>query len=103
MATYFKVESGVVTWLVKGDGKPSTWTTKSGKGSGELVDFEAAVAEDTEQGTAAKNAKFVIENEPGAALPNAGGPGSNLIYLCGIMLVGIAGAGIVMRKRRRGV
>jgi hypothetical protein len=101
MATYFKVESGVVTWLVKGDGKPSTWTTKSGKGSGELVDFEAAVAEDTEQGTAAKNAKFVIENEPGAALPNTGGPGTSLICLLGIMLTGLAGAGMVMQLRRK--
>ena len=101
MATYFKVESGVVTWLVKGDGKPSTWTTKSGKGSGELVDFEAAVAEDTEQGTAAKNAKFVIENEPGAALPSTGGPGTSLICLLGIMLTGLAGAGMVMQLRRK--
>ena len=44
---------------------------------------------------------FFIENEPGAALPNAGGPGTNLIYLCGIMLTGLAGAGLVMRRRKR--
>ena len=44
---------------------------------------------------------FEIPNPPGAALPNTGGPGTNKIYLLGIMLSGIAGAGLVMRKRRR--
>ena len=44
---------------------------------------------------------FIIPNNPGAALPNTGGSGTNLIYLFGIMLTGLAGAGLVMRKRRR--
>ena len=44
---------------------------------------------------------FRIANEPGAVLPNTGGSGTNLIYLFGIMLTGLAGAGLVMRKRRR--
>ena len=44
-----------------------------------------------------------IANEPGAALPNTGGPGTTLIYLLGILLTGLAGAGLAMRmeKRRR--
>ena len=41
-----------------------------------------------------------VKNEAGAALPNTGGPGTNLIYLLGIMLTAIAGAGLVMRRRR---
>ena len=44
---------------------------------------------------------FEVENEPGAALPNTGGPGITLIYLLGIMLTAFAGAGLAMRKRRR--
>ena len=42
-----------------------------------------------------------VWNSQGYALPSTGGPGTNLIYLIGLMLTGIAGAGLVMRKRRR--
>ncbi|MBQ9065601.1 MAG: LPXTG cell wall anchor domain-containing protein [Blautia sp.] len=42
-----------------------------------------------------------VGNEPGAALPNTGGPGTSLIYLLGTMLTGIAGAGTVMKRRRK--
>lgn len=42
-----------------------------------------------------------ITNQTGYELPSTGGPGTNLIYLIGIMLTGTAGAGLVMRKRRR--
>ena len=42
-----------------------------------------------------------IRNTTGVSLPSTGGPGTNLIYLIGLMLTGIAGAGLVMRKRRR--
>ena len=44
---------------------------------------------------------IVVGNEPGAALPNTGGPGTNLIYLIGLMLTVFAGAGLVMKKRRK--
>ena len=40
-------------------------------------------------------------NPPGAALPNTGGPGTNLIYLFGFLMTGLAGAGLVMKRRRR--
>jgi LPXTG-motif cell wall-anchored protein len=46
---------------------------------------------------------ITVENTPGASLPNAGGPGTNLIYLFGIMLTGLAGTGLVMKRRRRNV
>lgn len=51
----------------------------------------------------AVNIAFEVENEPGAELPSTGGPGTTLIYLLGILLTGLAGAGLTMRmeKRRR--
>ena len=44
---------------------------------------------------------FIVGNPPGAALPNTGGPGTNLIYLFGFLMTGLAGAGLVMKRRRR--
>ena len=44
---------------------------------------------------------FRFGNEPGAALPNSGGPGSNLLYLLGSLMLALGSAGLVMRKRRR--
>ena len=46
------------------------------------------------------NLSIVVGNTPGAALPNTGGPGTNMIYLFGIMLTAFASAALVMRKRR---
>lgn len=42
-----------------------------------------------------------VWNNPGVALPNTGGPGTILFYLLGILLTGAAGAGVLMRKRRK--
>ncbi|MBR0378404.1 MAG: InlB B-repeat-containing protein [Lachnospiraceae bacterium] len=42
-----------------------------------------------------------VWNNPGVVLPSTGGPGTNLIYLLGIILTAFAGAGLVMRKRQR--
>jgi len=44
---------------------------------------------------------FTIENEPGVELPKTGGPGTTSIYLIGTMLTVLAGAGILMRRRRK--
>ena len=44
---------------------------------------------------------YKIINNAGYELPATGGPGTNLIYLFGIMLTGFAGAGLVMKKRRK--
>lgn len=46
---------------------------------------------------------LTVTNIPGAELPASGGPGTNLIYLTGIILTGLAGAGLLMRRRRRSV
>ena len=43
-----------------------------------------------------------VENTPGTALPNTGGPGTTLFTILGIMLMAFAGTGmLVMKKRRR--
>ena len=53
--------------------------------------------------TAGSSAQATVENVPGAALPSAGGHGTNLIYLLGIMLTGLAGAGLMIKQRRKTV
>lgn len=51
--------------------------------------------------SATGGSSFKIENEPGSALPNAGGLGTTHIYLLGVTLMGIAGASLVMERRKR--
>ena len=46
-------------------------------------------------------ALITITNNPGPALPATGGTGTTLIYLIGLMLTAFAGAGLVLRRRRR--
>ena len=47
------------------------------------------------------SADITVGNTPGAALPNTGGSGTIALYLLGFMLTAFAGAGLVMRKRRK--
>ena len=42
---------------------------------------------------------FIVPNEPGAALPSTGGPGTRLFTILGLVL--IAGAGVLLLRRRR--
>ena len=42
-----------------------------------------------------------ITNIPGAALPYTGGPGTTALYLLGFTLTGLAGTGLVTRKKQR--
>ena len=51
--------------------------------------------------TSANGNMITIKNTPGAALPATGGPGTNLIYLLGIIFTSLASTGLLMRKRRR--
>ena len=44
--------------------------------------------------------ELMVMNSSGATLPNTGGPGNKLIYLLGVMLTGIAGATLMMRRSR---
>ena len=44
--------------------------------------------------------KLSLQNTAGYELPSAGGPGTTLLYLLGILLTSLAAAGLIMRKRR---
>ena len=50
--------------------------------------------------TTADGIDFIITNTPGAALPNTGGPGTGALYLLGLMLTSLAGAGLMLRRRK---
>ena len=45
--------------------------------------------------------KLKIQNTAGLELPYTGGPGTSMIYLLGIILISVAGAGYLMKRRRR--
>ena len=47
-------------------------------------------------------ALITITNEPGAALPNTGGPGTKLLYLIGTLLTLFSGGGLLLKRRRNG-
>ena len=50
--------------------------------------------------TYVKNEKtFTVGNEPGAALPSTGGPGTRAITLAGLALTLLALAGIVQKRK----
>ena len=89
---FIEVTDEGVNLLTKGEGTPDSWP-KDAVTYGNVKTFKAA--------TAYANAQATVENTTGAALPNTGGPGTNLIYLFGIMLTALAGAGLVIRRRRR--
>ena len=44
-----------------------------------------------------------VMNDAGVSLPSTGGHGTNLIYLLGTILTMLAGAGVMMQKRRKAV
>lgn len=85
---YLKVEAGTVTYLEKGTGKPSTWTSAS---SGGKIVFTAAQEEE--------NASFRVSNTPGTELPHTGGVGTTIFYILGIILTMVSGM-LFWKKRR---
>lgn len=50
---------------------------------------------------ALNNGRIINRPEDSFELPSTGGPGTALFRLTGIMLTGLAGAVLIMRKRRR--
>ena len=45
--------------------------------------------------------EYMIVNNAGHELPYTGGPGTDLIYFLGVMLTGVAGAGLLMRWKKK--
>lgn len=87
---YFKVDAGVVTYIEKGSGKPSTWT---GVARNETIHFTPVQTGET------GNSTFRVGNEPGAELPHTGGIGTTIFYILGSLLV--VGSAVVLISRRR--
>jgi len=46
------------------------------------------------------NKQYTVQNEPGVELPATGGSGTGLLYLMGILLMALAGAGLVLMHSR---
>ncbi len=103
IVTYFKIQDGVVTWLTKGDGKPSDWQKKNPGIDGKIT-FASAILPDAEHSITAKNAKFTIENEPGIELPHTGGRGTQVFTCSGLILMAAVTLlyGYSLRRRRKG-
>ena len=55
----------------------------------------------TDHADEATGIAFEVKNEPGVALPSTGGPGTRWIYLLGILLTGLAGTGLVRKRRNQ--
>ena len=83
-------------YLIIGDGK-TTFTVNAASVAGAVAEMQTNG--EAEVATGAYVIK--VQNSAGAVLPSTGGSGTTLIYLLGIMLTSLAGAGLVMRKRRR--
>lgn len=103
---YIKVQGGVATRIKKVSGALVTNWMGENDNSG-IIRFtpaKAAQEADPEHGIEAQeatNASFLVGNERGAALPNAGGPGTKMLYLMSITLISLAaGAGLLIKRRR---
>ena len=86
-AFYIRVQAGKVS-LVEKDGSSFKESTSVDDGK---FTFTAAAGQTPAQVT--------VENEPGAALPNTGGPGTRIFTILGSIL--ILGAGVLLWRRRR--
>lgn len=83
-------------YLIIGDGTTTFTVTATGV-TGAIPEME--MIDEAEVPTGVYIIK--VQNSAGIVLPSIGGPGTNMIYLIGIMLTDIGGAGLVVRKRRR--
>ena len=60
-----------------------------------------AISENTTDMVKIDNKAIIVGNEPGAALPNTGGPGTRLFTILGSILLAFAGTGLLMRRKKR--
>ena len=60
---------------------------------------DASTCDKVHLNTAGETAELIVDNTPGAALPNTGGLGTRLYLLLGSALIAIAGALLIRRRR----
>ena len=97
---YLRVDGGVITYVQKGSNKPSEWTAAPNSGGATVYFMGAQEANpDGNPPTEAANATFRVGNTYGAALPNAGGPGTGIFVTVGTSLM--IGALLMLVRRRR--
>ncbi len=87
---YVEVTETEIKLLTKSTGKPSTWD-KTQTSGGVVKTFTPK--------TARVNAQATVENTPGSALPNTGGPGTKLFTILGSLMIMFAG--ILLVKARK--
>ena len=87
---YVKQEEVKIYFTVS-EGSKLTYTNEAG----ETIESQNLVSYSPTDKT------FTVGNTPGAALPNTGGPGTTALYLLGIMLTSLAGAGLVMKRKKK--
>ena len=83
-------------YQIIGDGN-TAFTVSANQVIGAVAEEQLIDGEETPTGI------FIIkvQNSAGAELPSTGGPGTSLIYILGVLLTGLAGIGLAMRKRRK--
>lgn len=86
-------------YLIIGDGITTFTVTTTGVTGGAVPEMQTINEEEVPTGVYI----IKVQNSAGYVLPSTGGPGTDLIYLLGIILTSLAGLGLVMRKRRRAI
>ena len=84
-------------YLIIGDGNTSFTVTTTAVTGGAVPEMQTINEEEVPTGVYI----IKVQNSAGYVLPSTGGPGTNLIYLLGITLTGLAGLGLLIRKIRR--
>ena len=82
---YFKIKSNRTVTLTGEDGTENNDNT------------QASISQNKDTGVYT----ITVSNTPGVHLPGTGGTGRRWIYLTGLMLIALAGAGIILVRRRR--
>ena len=94
---YVILDGSVYFKVVSDNGK--TYMRLTDQNGTILTDENGSPVLDNDSAVISENALTIsVKNEPGAALPNTGGTGTNIIYLFGIMLIALAGAGLMMKR-----
>ena len=86
-------------YLIIGDGITTFTVTTTGVTGGAVPEMQTINEEEVPTGVYI----IKVQNSAGFELPSTGGSGTNLIYLLGIILMSLAGLGLVIRRRRKAI